>query len=375
MAQTGAIAQGQTSGASAVASARARSRSAAFTPKRILTLDAPGARAPVQFGLLAQLEDRLGRRSFFKDFKLSDYFDLIVGTGAAAFVAAELARGRRVEEIEIAFAQIGPDMVLKRDAAAVDAGLTSLFGAAPVQGAPWRVGFGTFLKRRSDGLVLFVTDRAAPEPGALVSRVLQAATAAPAKFDSEKVALRPDGSAAPFADATAAGLSDPALALVRALAARQGGYEWTIGPDRTLLVSIGAGRRPQSTGKWSVAEAMAQDVAAASQDTLLGISEGARRSLEDGPRLAHLPMLRYERFDAVLTIEDATALAADPIEAGPRLRELGVKAVDAALTPPEGTPERLVFPRAFNPPGFGKRPLGPPKIRLEALGRAFQGRR
>ncbi|MBU6373256.1 MAG: hypothetical protein KJS97_11060 [Alphaproteobacteria bacterium] len=375
MAQTGAAAQGQASGPPAVAAARARGRASPSTPKRILTLDAPGARAPVQFGLLAQLEDRLGRRSFFKDFKLSDYFDLIVGTGAGAYVAAELARGRKVAEIEIAFAQIGPDMVFKRDPAALDVGLTGLFGAAPVEGAPWRVGFGAFLKRRSDGLVLFVTDRAAPEPGALVTRVLQAATAAPAKFDSEKVALRPDGTAAPFADATAAGLADPALAVVRALAARQGGYDWTIGPDRTLLVSIGAGRRPQSTGKWSVAEALAQDVAAASQETLLGISEGARRSLETGPRLAHLPMLRYERFDAVLTVEHATALAADPVEAAPALRALGAAAFDAALTPPEGAPERLVFPKAFNPPGFGKRPLGPPKIRLEALGRAFQGRR
>jgi len=369
MADTGARSQAPT-GASAGAEARVNDRVRTAGPRRILTLDAGGARAHVQLGILAGLEARLGMRSFLPDFKLCSYFDLIAGVGTGAYIAAELARGARVSDVEVAFAQIFPDMAVKRDAVAVEAALSGLFGAAKVQGAPWRVGFATFLKRRSDGAVLFVTDRAPPEPGALVSRVLLAATAAPGKLDSEKVALSDGGAPAPFADATAAGLADPSLALFRALAANQGGYDWQLGPDRTLLFSVGAGRRAQNTGKWSVADAMAQDVAAASAEMLLGLSEGGRRRHDTGPRFAHLPMLRYERIDAQLDHELSAAVASDPVAAAGPLREAGARAVDAAFGP-DGAPERAVFPKAFNPPGFGRRPLGPPKIRLEALGRAF----
>jgi hypothetical protein len=360
--------------APAAAAAAARARASSHGPKRILCLDSPGARAGVQLGLLAALEERLAKRSFFSAFKLCDYFDLIAGAGVGAYFAAELARGRRVADIDVAFAQIGPDLVYKRDPAALESGLAGLFGDAKLRGAPWRTGFATFLKRRSDGAVLFATDRAPPEPDALVARVLTAATAAPGKLDSEKVALSAGGLVAPYVDAAAAGLADPALALMHALVAQRGGYAWSIGPDRTLLVSLGAGRRPQSAGKWAVAEAMAQDVALGIEQTLRGISEGARRPLEAGVRLAHLPMLRYERFDADLSADTAAALGSDPAAGVAEARDLGGRAFDAAFGP-GGAPERLVFPKSFNPPGFGKRPLGPPKIRLEALGRAFQGRK
>ena len=360
--------------ASAVAAAQARARASSGGVKRILALDSCGLRAHVQIGLVARLEERLSERSFLKNFKLSDYFDLIAGTGIGAYFAAELARGRRAAEIEVSWAQIGKDLVTKRDPGGVETALAGLFGDARVQAAPWRTGFATFLKRRSDGAVLFVTDRDAPAPDALVSRVIAAATAAPGKLDSEKVALAAGGPEEPFVDAAAAGLGNPALELVRALAAQRGKYQWAIGPDRTLVVNLGAGVRPQSSGKWSVAEAMAQDVALAVVETLKGVSEGARRPLEAGPRIAHLPMLRYERFDAVLDADLAAAIQDDPVKAAEAARAAGVRGLDAAFAPPEGAPERLVFPKAFNPPGFGKRPLGPPKIRLEALGRAFSRR-
>ncbi|MFZ4604007.1 MAG: hypothetical protein ACOYM8_16295 [Caulobacterales bacterium] len=99
-----------------------------------------------------------------------------------------------------------------------------------------------------------------------------------------------------------------------------------------------------------------------------------KASTSSGVRLAHPPMLRYERFDADLSAETAAYLRADPAAGVAEARELGARAFDAACGP-GGAPERLVFPKSFNPRGFGKRPLGPPKIRLEALGRAFQGRK
>lgn len=371
MADSGSKAQPSPSIQPAPAAPVPRARPASSGPKRILCLDAGGPRAVLQLGILGALEARLKARSFLPDFRLCDYFDLFAGVSTGAYFAAELARGRRVADIEVAFAQMAPDMIASRNPAALDTALSGLFGNAPLFGPPWRSRFATFLKRRSDGAVLFVTDRSPPEPGALLHRVLIAATAAPAKLDSEKVTLTPDGGATPFVDATAAGLADPSLALFRALAAQEGGLNWALGPDRVLIVSVGSGRRSQAVGKWAVADALAQDAAAASAEMLRGLSEGARRAHDSGVRYAHLPMLRYERIDAVIGPDTISAMAADADSASSVLRELGAEAVQTMLGQSHGM-ERAMFPKAFNPPGFGKRPLGPPKIRLEALGRTFR---
>lgn len=344
----------------------AKPRAEAGTPRRVLCLDGGGVRTAAQLGLLAALEESLVRRSYIPDFRLSDYFDLIVGSSAGAMIAAGLALGRPVADIEAAWTELGPLLTGAKPAAAAEQALATLFGAGPLARAAFRTRFGAFLKRRSDGAVLFVTDRAPPEDGALLHRVVAAACAGGPKLETEKVALVEGGPVATYVDATAAGLADPTLALVRALAAQGGGLDWPLGPDKMLVMSVGAGRRSQATGKWTFVEAMAQDAAAAAQETLLGITEGAWRPSGVSVRLAHLPMLRYERFDADLGPEPL-ASSTDPEP----LRAAGVAAFEAAAA---AVGEAALFPKSFNTPGFGKRPLGPPKIRLEALGRAFDRR-
>ncbi len=86
-------------------------------PKRILSLDGGGVRGLFTLGVLAKLEDILGRRyeahyaSLGKtraDFRLSHYFDLIGGTSTGGIIAAMLCLGMRVEAIRTAYLKMCP---------------------------------------------------------------------------------------------------------------------------------------------------------------------------------------------------------------------------------------------------------------------------
>ena len=76
-------------------------------PKRILSIDGGGARILMALGFLEEIERILRERYDRPDLRLSDYFDLIGGTSAGAFVAAVLATGmemRAVAELSLDFA-------------------------------------------------------------------------------------------------------------------------------------------------------------------------------------------------------------------------------------------------------------------------------
>jgi predicted acylesterase/phospholipase RssA len=64
-----------------------------LTTRRLLTIEGAGARTIIALAILERLEAALGGR-------LVDYFDLIVGSSAGAFVAARLAQGASVSECE-----------------------------------------------------------------------------------------------------------------------------------------------------------------------------------------------------------------------------------------------------------------------------------
>jgi hypothetical protein len=69
--------------------------------KRILSLDGGGIHGVFTLQVLRRVEDELRSRNPQKpDFVLADYFDLIAGTSTGAIIAAMLAWGARVEEID-----------------------------------------------------------------------------------------------------------------------------------------------------------------------------------------------------------------------------------------------------------------------------------
>lgn len=70
-----------------------------FEGKRLLALDGCGARLPFQIGALKYIEILLQKTGRIRpDAPLSDYFDMIGGNSASAFLAALLSQGRSVSE-------------------------------------------------------------------------------------------------------------------------------------------------------------------------------------------------------------------------------------------------------------------------------------
>ena len=73
---------------------------------RILSLDGGGIRGAFGIGLLAEIEDRLGR-------PVTDYFDLLAGTSTGAITAACLAAGKPAAAVK-AFYDENAELIFKR---------------------------------------------------------------------------------------------------------------------------------------------------------------------------------------------------------------------------------------------------------------------
>ena len=69
------------------------------SPKRILVLDSGGIRIGALLGQLQHIENRLRLRYGRDDFRLQQYFNLIIGSGDSALLATLLAQGKSVSEV------------------------------------------------------------------------------------------------------------------------------------------------------------------------------------------------------------------------------------------------------------------------------------
>jgi patatin-like phospholipase/acyl hydrolase len=88
-----------------------RDRAGTVGPKKLLALDGGGIRGVLTLEILAAIEDLLRHELGAGDgFVLADYFDYIAGTSTGAIVAAGLACGMRVKELQNLYAARGADM-------------------------------------------------------------------------------------------------------------------------------------------------------------------------------------------------------------------------------------------------------------------------
>src|SRR5215469_1522338 len=83
-------------------------------PKRILALDGGGIRGILTLEYLGAMEKMLRQRSDKDDLLLCDYFDLIGGTSTGSIIAAGLACGMTVADLQQLYENIGAS-VFKAD--------------------------------------------------------------------------------------------------------------------------------------------------------------------------------------------------------------------------------------------------------------------
>ena len=85
------------------------------SPKRMLALDGGGIRGALSLGYLQRIEDILRKQhGNDKNFRLSDYFDLIGGTSTGSIIASCLAIGMKVQDIKNMYMDLGDKISVKK---------------------------------------------------------------------------------------------------------------------------------------------------------------------------------------------------------------------------------------------------------------------
>jgi hypothetical protein len=239
-------------------------RQVAPGPKKILALDGGGIRGVLTLEALRSLEAQL-RAQAGAEVVLSDVFDLIAGTSTGAIIAAALALGRSVDEVQDRYTALGRQVFQKRfwplrfrstyRDRELSRELDAFFGGGRTLGdpefrslllvvlhntvtdSPWPVSNCTQARyNRADRCLNELPDRNLDLP---LTTLLRGSTAAPFYFPPQE--LRVGANAFVFQDGGVTPFNNPAL--LAFLVATLPEYQlcWPAGEEQLLVVSIGTG--------------------------------------------------------------------------------------------------------------------------------------
>jgi hypothetical protein len=233
-------------------------------PKKLLALDGGGIRGIIALCFLSELErqlrDELGADD---DFVLADYFDFIGGTSTGAIIAAGLALGLPVRDLQQLYGSMGSRMFRRR---LLPLRFWSLFRRGPLTRELQQL-FGadlTFGDNQLQTLLLIVLKNASTDspwplsnaPGAHYNararpdcnltiplwKLVRASTAAPFFFPAEKIEV--GSHTFLFVDGGVTTYNNPGFQLFLSAAMPEYGVGWPTGEKRLLLVSVGTGSAP-----------------------------------------------------------------------------------------------------------------------------------
>jgi uncharacterized protein len=237
-------------------------------PKKLLALDGGGIRGALSLEILRTLEARL-RSHYNKDqLVLADYFDYIAGTSTGAIIAAALALGKRVDELQALYRDLGKKIFSRRffplrfrsmyRDGPLGAELEAFFGEGRTLGdpgletlllvvlhntatdSPWPLSNCTRAKyNRADRYLKTPPDRNLDLP---LATLVRGSTAAPIYFPPQEIQVGTnrfvyeDGGVTPF--------NNPALIMFLMATLPEYGLRWPVGEDQLLIVSVGTGSSP-----------------------------------------------------------------------------------------------------------------------------------
>ena len=228
--------------------------------KKLLALDGGGIRGVITLGILEAIEKLVGKT-------LGEYFDYIGGTSTGAIIAAGLATGRKVSELQDFYQKYGPDMfderfLLRR--------YKSLYTSDNLQ-KQLRATFGdkTLRDVGQRPLLLIVTRNWSTDspwpistnPNAVYNdpdrqdcnlqiplwQLVRASTAAPVYFPPEVLHWDPKDPAKSFVfvDGGVTPHNNPAFLMYRMATAPEYCLEWDHGEDKMIIISVGTGSAPK----------------------------------------------------------------------------------------------------------------------------------
>ncbi len=240
---------------------RLASRYKSKRARRLLALDGGGIRGVMTLRVLARLEQLLRARYGAGDsFRLAHYFDYIAGTSTGAILAAGLARGMSVAELEAFYADFGKEVFTKRN---LLARWRSLYTGRSLQ-ARLREAYGASADlgpEHLQTLLLVVTRNATTDSAWPISsnpsaryndtrredcnlriplwKLVRASTAAPVFFPPETLDLGWRSFA--FVDGGTTSYNNPAFLLARMATEPAYRLGWPRGEKKLLVVSVGTG--------------------------------------------------------------------------------------------------------------------------------------
>lgn len=241
--------------------------------KRLLALDGGGIRGVLSLEILARIESELRESSGNGELVLADYFHYLAGTSTGAIIAACLAWGMSVAEVQElymthAVEMFRPAPFYRRFWNKFDAGaITNMFKVIFSEDGEGKVPacLGTkklrtlltlVMRNHSTGSPWPVSNNAAAKfndpslPSCNLNlplwQLVRASTAAPVYFPPETIDL--GGTKQVFVDGGITPYNNPALLLYLMATLPSYNLGWESGVNKLLLVSIGTGRARTGSG-------------------------------------------------------------------------------------------------------------------------------
>lgn len=238
------------------------------SPKRILALDGGGIRGALSLGYLQRIEDILRKQhGNDKNFRLSDYFDLIGGTSTGSIIASCLAIGMKVQDIKNMYMELGDKIFGKKNkwwkifeiddllkatykAKPLEDELQKLFGDIKLESDKIKTGLCIIAKRADTNSVWPLINH----PGGkyfnsadglnkdiLLWKAVRASAAAPTYFLPQIIDVGGGLHEAAFVDGGVSMANNPALQLLMVATLQGFPFKWKCGANNLLIVSVGTG--------------------------------------------------------------------------------------------------------------------------------------
>ncbi len=345
-------------------------------PKRILAIDDAWRSMGACLGLLQRLQELLRIRYAKEDVFLSDYYDLIVGVGWSAFLAAVLARRGDVMTQQglystfVSAAVEQPSSLLNRfrykySDRPLAHFLSSVFGTSTLGGESIQT-----------GLLLITTRLETSEPFAFTNHpgwsgystwselpladLVLACSMAPTYFPPKRLAASDGSDVGIFVDAVMSIGNNPALYGLLTATNYRFPFQWRLGRNWLALTSVGG---KQSSMRTPLQEAEQPNLISSASNMLSSLIEGAstqgKMMLESlgfekagsaaAAQAGYSGALTYRRYE--LTGEPLTQTADNPFDSVTDISELRSKLsgqIAATRVPAERIIVMADFKRSFD---------------------------